>query len=82
MLLAIDVGNTQTVFGLFDGDALSAALGQVGVLEDSPRGPWAFDGQSPRQMMYLRAVEGSPDRLSNVVVAELGQKPQVPVGAA
>ena len=23
MLLAIDVGNTQTVFGLFDGDRLS-----------------------------------------------------------
>ena len=23
MLLAVDVGNTQTVFGLFDGDALA-----------------------------------------------------------
>jgi branched-chain amino acid transport system substrate-binding protein len=65
----------RTTSGL-DGDALSAALGQVGPIEDSPRGPWEFDGQSPKQMMYLRAVEGTPPALSNNVVAELGVKPQ------
>ncbi|MBC3194360.1 ABC transporter substrate-binding protein [Pseudonocardia sp. C8] len=60
-----------------DGDAVSAALGGIGTIEDSPRGPWTFDGQNPRQMMYLRTVEGTPGRLSNVVTAELGETTQV-----
>jgi branched-chain amino acid transport system substrate-binding protein len=65
----------RTATGL-DGDALNAALGRVGTIEESPRGPWAFDGQSPKQMMYLRSVEGTPPQLSNAVVSELGQKAQ------
>ncbi|WP_433507086.1 ABC transporter substrate-binding protein [Pseudonocardia halophobica] len=60
-----------------DGDAVSAALGQVGAIDDSPRGSWTFDGQSPRQTMYLRTVEGVPGQLSNAVTADLGQKAQV-----
>jgi len=69
----------RTTKGL-DGDALSAALGEVGTIEDSPRGPWVFDGQSPKQNMYLRSVEGTPPQLSNVVIAELGQKSQFLTG--
>ncbi len=46
----------------------------------SPRGPWTFDTQSPRQMMYLRSVEGSPAQPSNVVISELGQEPQFSTG--
>lgn len=65
----------RTTKGL-DGDALSVALGEVGTIDDSPRGPWTFDGQSPKQNMYLRSVEGTPPQLSNVVIAELGQKSQ------
>ncbi|GAA4709821.1 ABC transporter substrate-binding protein [Pseudonocardia yuanmonensis] len=60
-----------------DGDSVSAALGQVGAIDDSPRGSWTFDGQSPRQTMYLRTVEGTPGQLSNAVTADLGQKAQV-----
>ncbi|MBN9113687.1 MAG: ABC transporter substrate-binding protein [Pseudonocardia sp.] len=60
-----------------DGDALSAALGGVGAIDDSPRGPWTFDGQNPRQTMYLRTVEGTPGSLYNAVTADLGQKAQV-----
>ncbi|MEU7816876.1 ABC transporter substrate-binding protein [Pseudonocardia sp. NPDC049154] len=60
-----------------DGDAVSAALGQVGAIDDSPRGSWTFDGQSPRQTMYLRIVEGVPGQLSNAVTSDLGQKAQV-----
>ena len=60
-----------------DGDSLSAALGGLGEIADSPRGPWTFDGQSPRQTMYLRTVENSGDRLVNVVSADLGMQSQV-----
>lgn len=60
-----------------DGDSVSAALGGIGPIDDSPRGSWTFDGQNPRQMMYLRTVEGTPGQLSNVVTAELGEKAQV-----
>jgi branched-chain amino acid transport system substrate-binding protein len=59
-----------------DGDAVSAALGQAGAIDDSPRGSWSFDGQSPKQMMYLRTVEGTPGQLSNAVTADLGEKTQ------
>ena len=36
MLLAIDVGNTQTHLGAFDGDGARRAL----ALLDRPRGDW------------------------------------------
>jgi branched-chain amino acid transport system substrate-binding protein len=70
----------RTTKGL-DGDSLSAALGGVGTIDDSPRGPWEFDGQSPKQNFYLRSVEGTPPQLSNVVIAELGQKSQFLTGS-
>lgn len=60
-----------------DGDSVSAALDGIGPIDDSPRGSWTFDGQNPRQMMYLRTVEGTPGQLSNAVTAELGEKAQV-----
>lgn len=60
-----------------DGDSLAAAMGQVGSIDDSPRGPWTFDGQSPRQTMYLRTVEQSGDRLVNAVTTDLGVQSQV-----
>lgn len=60
-----------------DGDTVSAALDGIGAVEDSPRGPWSFDGQSPRQMLYLRTVEQDGDRLVNTVTTELGEQSQV-----
>jgi branched-chain amino acid transport system substrate-binding protein len=55
-----------------DGDSLSRAMGSVGTIEDSPRGAWSFDGQSPRQKMYLRKVEKRDTGYVNAVVADLG----------
>ena len=60
-----------------DGDSLSKAMGSVGTIEDSPRGPWSFDGQSPRQKMYLRKVEKRGANYVNTVVADLGETPPV-----
>jgi branched-chain amino acid transport system substrate-binding protein len=59
-----------------DGDSLAAALGGIGTVDDSPRGPWTFDGQNPRQTMYLRKVENSGGTLVNAVVEDLGQQSQ------
>ena len=55
-----------------DGDTLSEALGGLGEIEDSPRGPWTFNGQSPEQIMYLREVTESGGALVNSVSEELG----------
>jgi len=55
-----------------DGDSLSKALASVGTIENSPRGPWSFDGQSPRQQVYLRKVEKRESGYVNAVVADLG----------
>jgi len=66
----------RTATGL-SGDALAAALGSVGSIDDSPRGAWSFDGQSPKQTFYLRRVERSGDHLVNAVVRELGVSGQV-----
>lgn len=65
----------RTTTGL-DGLALSAALGKVGSIDDSPRGPWSFDGQSPKQSMYLRKVEKKGDTYVNAVVKDLGPSSQ------
>jgi branched-chain amino acid transport system substrate-binding protein len=54
------------------GDALSAALGDLGGIDDSPRGPWTFNGQTPEQTMYLREVADQGGTLVNTVVSELG----------
>jgi branched-chain amino acid transport system substrate-binding protein len=60
-----------------DGDSLAKAMGSVGTIEDSPRGPWSFDGQSPKQKMYLRKVEKRGADYVNTVVADLGETPPV-----
>lgn len=56
--------------GSAGGDALSKALGQLGEIDDSPRGAWQFDGQSPKQAFYLRKVVDEGGTLVNSVVAE------------
>ncbi len=66
----------RTAGGL-DSDSLAAALGSIGTIDDSPRGPWTFDGQSPRQKIYLRRVEKKGDAYVNSVVADLGEFAQV-----
>lgn len=66
--------------GARDGDALARALGEIGTIDDSPRGPWTFDRQTPRQHIYLRRVERQGSELVNTVVADLGLHSQ-PVAA-
>ncbi len=60
-----------------DGDAVSAALGGIGTVDDSPRGPWTFEGQNPLQNIYLRTVEQQGDVLVNAITQDLGQQGQV-----
>lgn len=60
-----------------DGDTLSAALGGIGTVEDSPRGPWTFEGQSPLQNIYLRTVEQGDGLLVNAITEDLGLQGQV-----
>jgi len=55
-----------------DGDSLARALESVGSIDDSPRGPWTFDGQTPKQKFYLRRVEKKGQGYVNAVVADLG----------
>lgn len=56
-----------------DGDSLAKAMGAVGTIDDSPRGPWSFDGQSPKQHIYLRKVEKRDSGLVNAIVSDLGE---------
>ena len=65
----------RTATGL-QGDALSAALGSITSIDDSPRGPWSFDGQSPKQNFYLRKVEKRGSTYVNAVVQSLGTSSQ------
>jgi branched-chain amino acid transport system substrate-binding protein len=58
------------------GDELSAALEGLGKIEDSPRGPWSFNGQTPEQSIYLREVVDEGGTLLNSVVTDLGVMPQ------
>ena len=58
------------------GAALSEAMGSLGAIEDSPRGPWEFNGQTPEQSIYLREVTERDGMLVNGVVEELGVFPQ------
>jgi branched-chain amino acid transport system substrate-binding protein len=60
-----------------DGDSLARALESVGTIDDSPRGPWSFDGQSPKQKVYLRKVEKREAGYVNTIVADLGVFSQV-----
>jgi branched-chain amino acid transport system substrate-binding protein len=59
-----------------DGDTLAGALGTIGTVDDSPRGPWSFDGQTPRQNVYLRQVENVGGTLVNSVRQDLGPQSQ------
>jgi branched-chain amino acid transport system substrate-binding protein len=54
------------------GDEISAALDGLGEIEDSPRGPWSFNGQTPEQSIYLREVTDEGGTLINSVVEDLG----------
>lgn len=56
-----------------DGDSLAKAMGSIGTVDDSPRGPWSFDGQSPKQKFYLRKVEKRDGGYVNAVVTDLGE---------
>jgi branched-chain amino acid transport system substrate-binding protein len=62
----------QTATAL-DGDSLAKAMGSVGTIADSPRGPWSFESQSPKQKFYLRKVEKRGTEYVNAVVADLGE---------
>lgn len=53
------------------GDAIVEALDGLGTIS-SPRGDWEFDGQSPRQEIYLRTVEDDGGTLVNAVTQPLG----------
>lgn len=59
-----------------DGDSLAEALAGIGTVDDSPRGPWSFDGQNPKQSMYLREVASVGGQLVNKVIQDLGQTSQ------
>jgi len=61
-----------------DGDSLAKAMGSVGIIDDSPRGPWSFDGQSAKQKFYLRKVEKRDTGYVNALVADLGEFPPLP----
>ncbi len=56
-----------------DGDSVAKGLSSVGTIDDSPRGPWSFDGQTPKQKFYLRKVEKRDGKYVNTVVADLGE---------
>jgi branched-chain amino acid transport system substrate-binding protein len=58
--------------GDVSGKALTDALGGLGEVDDSPRGPWKFNGQTPEQTIYLRKVTDKSGTLVNSVVTDLG----------
>lgn len=66
------IGSAESLEGV----ALADALGKLDEVADSPRGPWVFDGQSPRQEFYLRTVEARGDGYVNAVTDELGSLSQ------
>ncbi|MGH8876680.1 MAG: ABC transporter substrate-binding protein [Stackebrandtia sp.] len=55
-------------------EAINKAIEGLGKIK-SPRGVWEFNAKThaPRQPWYMREVKKDGDKLSNVVVAELGQ---------
>ena len=61
-----------------DGDSLAKAMASVGTIDDSPRGPWSFENQSPKQKFYLRKVEKRDTGYVNAVVADLGEFSPLP----
>ncbi|MGY1704640.1 ABC transporter substrate-binding protein [Geodermatophilus sp. SYSU D00697] len=65
-----------TEAGETGGQAVTDALGGLGEIDDSPRGPWSFSNQTPEQAVYLREVVDENGTLVNSVVEELGVFPQ------
>ncbi|WP_409329251.1 ABC transporter substrate-binding protein [Trujillonella humicola] len=55
------------------GEELVEALGGLGTIDNSPRGPWEFEDQNPRQTIYLREVVDQDGTLINSVLEDLGQ---------
>ena len=72
------LGRALATAPALDGDSLAKAMGSVGIIDDSPRGPWSFDGQSPKQKFYLRKVEKRDTGYVNALVADLGEFPPLP----
>ncbi len=72
--LVLDLALAETAD--LSGDAVSEALGGLGEISDSPRGPWSFEGQSPKHIEYLREVQQAEGVLINAVVEELGEYAQ------
>lgn len=55
------------------GDALAASMARAPEVRDSPRGPWRFEHQSPRQRFHLREVRRGDGRtLVNAIAGDLG----------
>ena len=70
------LGRALTESGDVSGPAITEALGGLGEIDDSPRGPWSFSNQTPEQSIYLREVADENGTLLNTVVEDLGVKPQ------
>jgi branched-chain amino acid transport system substrate-binding protein len=62
--------------GDVSGPAITEALEGLGEIDDSPRGPWSFNNQTPEQSIYLREVADENGTLLNTVVEDLGVLPQ------
>ncbi|ALG08863.1 ABC transporter substrate-binding protein [Kibdelosporangium phytohabitans] len=70
------LGRALKAANAVSGDALGKALGGIGSIDDSPRGPWVFDNQTPKQKMYLRTVRRKEGKLVNAITADLGTTSQ------
>ncbi|MCW2682531.1 MAG: ABC-type branched-chain amino acid transport system, extracellular component [Blastococcus sp.] len=70
------LGRALSESGDIDGQAITEALASLGQIDDSPRGPWSFNNQTPEQSIYLREVAEEDGTLLNTVVEDLGVLPQ------
>jgi branched-chain amino acid transport system substrate-binding protein len=72
------LGRALATATALDGDSLAKAMGALGTIDDSPRGPWSFENQSPKQKFYLRKVEKRDTGYVNAVLADLGEFSPLP----
>jgi branched-chain amino acid transport system substrate-binding protein len=70
------LGRALSESGNIEGQAITEALEGLGEIDDSPRGPWTFNNQTPEQSIYLREVADENGTLLNTVVEDLGVLPQ------
>ena len=70
------LGRALSESGDVSGPAITEALDGLGEIDDSPRGPWSFNEQTPEQSIYLREVADEGGTLLNTVVEDLGVKSQ------